>query len=533
MTELPSSRTFPTLLRHMAERQPDRIFIIAGTWRLRYAAFYRTARRMAAGLRMLGVRQGTNVGLMMGNRVEWLLSYAAIAMAGGTTVAFNTWWKRRELHHALSLADVEVLITADRYLTNDYLAELGGIDLVSDAPMLRTIVQLGGEPASDVVPFAQLLEDNGDDAAVEAMIDAVDPDSLLCLLFTSGSTGRSKAAGLDHRGAIENCFGIGERMRFTADDRLLMTNPLFYSFACVNGLFAVLTHGASMVLLPKYDPGEILAAVKRERCTAVYAPADAAFALPAHPDYAKADLSSWRTGICPNAILPIYHRMGVEQMITAYGLTECYGNSSNADASWPLERRLSGMGTPLPSVTIEIVDPQTRQPLQQGEEGEIRIKGHRFPGYYNNPEQTAEVRDAEGWFYTGDAGSFDTDGVLHFRGRMGEIIKTNGMNVAPVEVEEVLNEHDAVNISVVAGLDDPVRGEMVAALVVLHEGRTVAEGELDAFCKAHMASFKLPRFIAIVEASEIPLTDTGKISRKMARGVLAERRDQQKQGSAS
>lgn len=520
MTELPSPRTFATLLRHVAERQPERMFVIAGSWRLSYKTFYRTARRMAAGLRKLGVGPGVNVGLMMGNRAEWLLSYAAIAMLGATTVAFNTWWKRRELHHALTLADVELLITADRYLTNDYLAELSGID----APELRTIVQLGGEPASDVVPFAQLLADEDDAEQIEPMIDAVNPDSLLCLLFTSGSTGRSKAAGLDHRGSIENCFGIGERMHFTADDRLLLTNPLFYSFACVNGLFAVLTHGASIVLMPKYDPGEMLAVISRERCTAVYAPADAAFALPAHPDYPAADLSSWRTGICPNAILPIYHRMGVEQMITAYGLTECYGNSSNADASWPLERRLSGMGTPLPSVTIEIVDPKSRHPLPQGEEGEIRIKGHRFPGYYNNPEQTAEVKDADGWFYTGDAGSFDGDGVLHFRGRMGEIIKTNGMNVAPVEVEEVINEHAAVKLSVVAGIEDAARGEMVAAMVVLHEGTTVADGELEAFCKANMASFKLPRFIAIVDASEVPLTDTGKISRKLAKGILAERR---------
>lgn len=525
MTELPLSRTFPALLREMTERAPDRPFVIAGTWHLSYRAFYHTARRMAGGLARLGVGTGTKVGLMMGNRAEWLLSFAAITMAGGTMVAFNTWWRRREIQHALLLADVEILITADRYLNNDYLAELAAIDRASEAPMLRTIVQLGGEPAADTVPFTQLLEDDGGAEPIEAVIDRVEPDGLACLLFTSGSTGRSKAAGLDHRGIIENCFGIGERMHFTADDRLLLTTPLFYSFACANGLFAVLTHGASIVLLPKYDPGEMLAVIGRERCTAVYAPADAAFALPAHPGYAQADLSSWRTGICPNNILPIYHGMGVTEMITAYGLTECYGNSSNADSTWPLERRLTGMGTPLPGVEIDIVDPLTRHPLPRGEEGEIRIKGHLFPGYYNNPEQTAAVRDQEGWFYTGDAGSFDADGVLMFRGRTGEIIKTNGMNVAPVEVEEGLQEHEAVNISVVTGIDDPARGEMVAAMVVLHEGRHVSEGDLEAHCKTVMASFKVPRFIQIVDASDVPLTDTGKISRKLARAFLTERRE--------
>jgi fatty-acyl-CoA synthase len=520
MTGPPRSRTFPDLLWEMAERQPTHDLVTSGGWRMSYREFALTAQRMAGGLRRLGVRPGSKVALMMGNRVEWLLSFAAISMAGAVMVGFNTWWRRREMQYALQLADVEVLILADRFLNNDYLAELAGIDLARDAPLLRTVVQLSGDPSPATTPFTSLLAGGADEAVRQGPPAGFGPESLACLLFTSGSTGRSKAAGLNQAGLIENCFQIGERMHFTAADRLLLCTPLFYSFGCVNGVFAALTHGASIALLPKYDVGELMRVVEEERCTAVYAPADAALSISAHPDFGARDLSSWRTGICPNNVVPVYHGLGVPEMITAYGLTECYGNSSNADCKWPLEKRISGMGTPLPGLEIDIVDPETRLPLPLGEQGEIRIRGYKAPGYYKNPEENARVFDEEGWFYTGDFGAYDPTGVLQFRGRLGEVIKTKGMNVSPIEVEEALLEHDAVQIAVVSGISHPRDGEIVGAMVVTHAGHDISADQLAAHCRGLIASFKVPRFIATVDLNDLPLTDTGKVSRRAARQWL-------------
>ncbi len=520
--ERPKARTLPALLDELAARYPDRIAFIDGERRLSFADFRTQVRHLARGFHALGVRRGDTVALIMGNQMEWLLVDFAVTLLGGVLAAVNTWWRHTELAHALSISEAAVLVTVDRYISNDYTAALReiGVDML---PKLRQVVCLGADAPPGSMPFERLWELGADvaDAVLDEAAATVQPDDPAYLLFTSGSTARSKAAILVHRGLIENMHGIGERMHLTPDDRLLMTVSMFWSFACANGLFACLTHGASVVLQYRYDPAEMLRLIEAERCTAVYTQPNIVIALHNHPDRATRDLRSWRTGICRPQVMHLLEEMGPQEMITSYGLTECYGNSCNSDASWSPELRRLGSGRPLPGNEIEIVDPASRTPVALGEEGEIRIRGNVTPGYFNDPVRTAESIDAAGWFYTGDIGRYEPEhGMLQFRGRLKEMIKTGGINVTPADVELVLEDHPAVRQASVVGIPDPLRDEAVAALVVLQPGRHATADELIEHCRRAVASFKVPRHLELIPAEEMPLTDTGKVAKRLVQERL-------------
>jgi len=518
----PAATTQPALMDELATRYPGRNAFTDGDRRLSFPEFRTETRRLARGLHALGVRRNHKVAILMGNQIEWLLVDFAVTLLGGVLVALNTWWRHTELQHALALSDTSVLVMVDRYVTNNYITALAEIDRAT-LPCLQHVVCLGENAPLGAIPFARLY-DHADtpETVLDEAQGAICPEDPACMLFTSGSTARSKAAVLCHGSLIANMHGIGERMHLTEQDRMLMTVSMFWSFACANGLFAAMTHGASIVLQYRYDPAEMLALIERERCTVVYTQPNIVIALHAHPDRAHRDLGSWRTGICRPQVMELLEEMGPQEMITSYGLTECYGNSCNSDAHDPPEIRRLGSGTPLPGNEIEIVDPATRAVLPDGEEGEIRIRGNVTPGYYNDPARTAESIDAQGWFHTGDIGRYEPlHRILQFRGRFKEMIKTGGINVTPADVELVLEQHPAVRQACVVSIPDPKRDEAVAALVVLNPGHKATVTELIDHCRRSVATFKVPRHLEIVPPDAMPLTDTGKVAKRLVQARLA------------
>ena len=297
------------------------------------------------------------------------------------------------------------------------------------------------------------------------------PDDVAYILYTSGTTSTPKGVQLQHRGLIENPWSIGERQHLGPDDRMWMGISLFWSFGCLNALLAVMTHGGCVVLQDQFDAGGALELIERERCTVYYGTPNIALALWEHPDRPRRDLSSLRTGaaIGPPPAMQMVMDLGAREICNVYGLTECYGNSHVTDAADSADVRLHSVGRPLPGMEIRIVDRDTRRPLPPGEVGEILIRGHLTPGYYKDPERNAAAFDAEGFFLSGDLGVVDGDGRLYFRGRIKEMVKTGGINVAPLEVEEVLLGHGSVEQAYVVGLPDPRREEILAAAVVLKD----------------------------------------------------------------
>lgn len=520
--EAPRSRTLPGLLDELAARHPDREAVVAGAERLTYAQYRSRVRALAKGLLRLGVERGDKVALLMGNRLEWLLVDFAVALLGATLVPVSTWCRARELDYVLRHCDATTLVTVDRFLAQDYLAMLAELGAgTGRLPRLRHLVGLGGDRPPGFTPFESLgdLGATVPDAAIDERQQSLRPDDVPYLLYTSGTTATPKGVQLQHRGLIENMFNIGERQHLTAADRMWMGISLFWGFGCENALLAIMTHGGCVVLQEHFEPGEALRLIERERCTVYYGTPNIALALWEHPERGRRDLRTLRTGAAigsPPAMQMVMD-LGATEICNVYGLTECYGNCTVTDAHDPVEVRLHTVGRPLPGMDIKIADRETGRALPPGEVGEISIRGYITPGYYKDPEKNAAAFDAAGYFRTGDLGHLGDDGRLRFRGRIKDMVKTGGINVAPLEVEEILLSHGAVEQAYVVGVPDPRREEALAAVVVLKEGAAVSAEELRAFCRRALAAFKVPQAFHFLGREALPLTASGKVQKHLLR----------------
>jgi fatty-acyl-CoA synthase len=519
----PRSRTLPALLDELAARQPTHELIVGGDARLGYRESRERTRQLAKGLRRLGVKRGDMVALLMNNQPDWLLIDFAVTLLGATLVPISTWSRPREIEYMLNHCAAGVLLTVPRFGGQDYLgalANLGGPG-GSRLPHLRRLVVAGdpsagaGAPAVSSLDALWELGRDVSDADIDTAQRAVSPDDVAYILYTSGTTSTPKGVQLAHRGLIENMWNIGERQHLTAADRMWMGISLFWSFGCANALLAVMTHGGTIVLQEHLDPAAALALIERERCTVYYGTPNIAQALIEHPDRPRRDLSSLRTGaaIGAPAAMQMVMDLGAGEICNVYGLTECYGNCSVTDAHDAAEVRRTTVGLPLPGMEIRVVDRETRRPLAPGEVGEILVRGHLTPGYYRDPERNAAAFDAEGFLITGDLGAVDDDGRLRFRGRIKEMVKTGGINVAPVEVEEVLLGHPAVEQAYVVGVPDPRKEEILVAVVVPKAGQTVSPDALRALCKEALAAYKVPAQIHVMAREDLPVTGTGKVQK--------------------
>lgn len=520
----PDSRTIPSLLAEMVARDPAHLAIVAAGQRLSYAEFAVEVERAARALYAAGIGAGDRVGILMGNRSEWLILDFAVMTLGAITVGLNTWATAYELAYQLRHADVKLLAIEPRFRNSDFRALLAEARAQADGlPSLATVV-CTEEPLTGMLSYADFLAaaSSVDGQLIAAASAAVKPDDVACLLYTSGSTALPKGVPLLHGGLIDNMWEIGERQHLAADDKLWLAVSLFWSLACVNALYAVMTHGASIVLQHHFDAAEALRLIEQERCTVFYGTPNMALALWEHPQRAAHDLTSLRTGVTigtPEQVRRVA-TLGVAKICNVYGLTEAYGNSAVTDADLPLEKRLLTVGRPLGGVDIRIIDGETCAVLPAGTAGEITIKGNVLPGYWNDPVRTAEAFTADGFFRTGDLGMLDDDGYLYYRGRLKELVKTGGINVAPAEVEEVLASHPAVELAFVTGIPDARLDEALAAVIVTRTGVEVSETELANHCRATLAAYKTPRHFRFVDAAVLPLTTTGKLKRNELPGLF-------------
>jgi len=523
----PASRTLPDLLDELAARQPDHELIVGGGERLSYAETRRRARGLAKGLHRLGVVAGDRVALVMTNRPEWLLIDFAVIMLGATLVPISTWSRPRELEYVLAHCGVTTLITIPSVGAQHFLeavVEMGGPGGARLPDLRRLVVAGGARPARTItLDDLEALGRDVPDAEIDAAQRAVTPEDVACILYTSGTTSTPKGVQLRHGGIIENMWNIGERQHLTPADRMWMGISLFWSFGCANALVAVMSHGGTLVLQEQLDAGEALALIERERCTVYYGTPNIALALTEHPDRPRRDLSSLRTGaaIGPPAAMQMVMDLGAREICNVYGLTECYGNCSVTDAHDSPEVRRTTVGHPLPGMEIRVVDRESRRPLPPGEIGEIRVRGLLTPGYYRDPEKNAAAFDADGFLLTGDLGFIGDDGRLRFRGRIKEMVKTGGINVAPLEVEEVLLSDPAVEQAYVVGLPDPRKEEILVAVVVAKPGRAADPAALRSLCRDALAAYKVPQEIHVMAREDLPVTSTGKIQKFRLTEILA------------
>lgn len=523
----PYSRNLFDLLCELAERLPDNVALIAGDQCITYRQLETRVRRIAAGLQALGIARGDRVGVLLSNRAEWVEICIAASALGSVTVPLSTWSKRGELDFLLADSNIRVLFALGSFGTQDYAADLAALipGLGTEAPeqwraerypLLESVVVID---AGDALPGALPYEQFG---VTQLPFNAPPPgegaDSRgdAVLLYTSGSTSWPKAVRLTQGDMIENGFNIGERQGYTERDKVLLGLPLFWSYGSANAMCATLTHGATLVLQPRFEAGEALDLIERHGCTAIYTLPAATTALVSHPSFRPERTRSLRTGLTigsPQDIETAATVLGAREICNVYGQTETYGNCCVTWHHAPLDERKERQGPPLPGAQLRIVDEQTGKEAGLGQPGQIEVRGRITPGYAGRSEAlNADLLTADGYLRTGDLGRLTEDGSLQFIGRNTEMIKRAGINVSPAEVEELLRQHKGVALAGAAGVPDGGRGEAIVAFVVPMPGVALSSDELRAHCRALASSYKSPDRIEICES--LPSTPTGKVLRK-------------------
>jgi fatty-acyl-CoA synthase len=506
----PLSRDLGSMLREQAARFGSHPALIGIGGTIGYAALAERAARIAAFLAVRGIRRGDRIGLLMNNRPEWVETFFGAAMAGAVVVAFSTWSKRDELAYLIDDSGIRLLVALDQFSGQNFAADLRTIPVPD-------VVMLGDEPGW--LPYRAMF-----DAPPTAPGTPSRPEDDAIIIYTSGSSSRPKSVPLSHGGIIENGFNIGERQGYTEHDRVLLAPPLFWSYGSANALSAALTHGATLVLQARFEPGEALDLIEQHRCTALYTLPAITAALIAHPAFRRERTASLRTGLtigAPQDVVTAADVLGAREICNVYGQTETYGNCCVTWHHWPLERRAACQGPPLPGVTVRIVDEITGAVPPAGQPGLIEVKGHVMRAYIGaSASQTAAAMTQDGFFRSGDMGELSKTGDIRFIGRTTEMIKKGGINIAPAEVEDVLMRHPSVSLAGVVGVPDATMGELIAAFIVPMPGQIVTEAALTAHCRELASRYKVPDFITVCET--LPVTATGKLLRRDLKALAAD-----------
>jgi len=487
--------------------------------RYTYSELHREAERIACGLLALGVEPGDRVGIWSPNCAEWLIAQYALAKVGAITVNINPAYRLRELEYALQQSGVSVLIAARRFRDGDYVAMLN--ELAPKLPSLRTVVYLGPDREQGGITWHDLAV-QGESVAESRLREresALQFDDSINIQYTSGTTGAPKGATLSHHSILNNGFFVGERLRYTTNDRICLPVPFYHCFGCVLGSLAALTHGSAIVLpAESFDAEACLRAVQEERCTSLYGVPTMFIAQLEHPAFSRYRIDSLRTGIMAGAPCPIdvmrqvTERMHMPEVTICYGMTETSPVSFQSSVDDPLEARVATVGTVHPHIECKIVDPRTGAAVLRGEPGELCTRGYSVMlGYWNDPEATALAIDSARWMHSGDLAAMREDGYVNIVGRLKDMIIRGGENIYPREIEEFLHGHPKIGDVQVIGVPDSKYGEEVCAWIRLREGETATQEEIRDYCRGQIATYKIPRYIRFT--TEFPMTVTGKIQK--------------------
>lgn len=509
--------TVGRLLTRLADDLPDHEALVYSDRNLRWTfrQLESEARLIARGLIGAGVRRGDRVAVWSTNVPEWIVLQFALAKIGAILVTVNTSLRAREIGYLLEQSETSTVFTIAGFRGVDYLQELRD----SGAAPARVFF-IGHDCPADATPYQHLriLAAGVTEAAFDGLESAVGVDDVINMQYTSGTTGFPKGVMLSSRNIVNNGYWIGEGLGYTPSDRLCLCVPLFHCFGCVLGVLAAYTHGACLCAVEFFDPLGVLQTVDREKCTALYGVPTMFLAELEHPEFARFDVSSLRTGImagalCPEALMRrVIDQMHLPELTIVYGLTETSPGLTQTPRDADLIERTQTVGRVMPETELRIVDPNTGADVATGVDGELWAHGYAvMKGYYQMPDATAAAITPDGWLRSGDQASIDGDGRVRITGRIKDIIIRGGENIAPKEVEDVLRDHPAIADASVYAVTSEFFGEEVAAALRLHAGATMNADDIRAFCTARIARFKVPKFMRVVEA--FPLTASGKIQK--------------------
>ncbi len=530
--------TVGDLLLRAAESDPGCEAVVFPGARLTFAELVERASTVARGLIGLGVGPRDRVGILMPNSPDCVAAIFGIALAGATIVPINIRYRAVEIPFVVRDSELAAILSTDSIdqyvdlvgLLQEALpglaeqADAGALAL-EGAPRLRSIVTLGDTRRPGTLSEADFLAlaETVSPAALELRRATARVRDDALLLYTSGTTSLPRGCRLTHEAIVRNWTIVAQIVGLGAGDRMWAPCPMFH-LAAIGPTLACASAGATLVSDTYFEAGRALRLLEGERVTHLHpAYPPITEAVIDHPDFAAADLGSVRAmlTVAPaDALRKMQAAIPGAVQLSLYGSTEGAGAITFGSLDESLDARTT-CGLPLPGTEVKIVDPETAEELPPGASGEIRVRSFSmFDGYANDPEKTAAAFDDEGWYRSGDRGMLDEDGHLHFLGRLKEMLKVGGENVAPAELESVLGAHPAVKLVAVVGVPDARLDEVPAAFVETRAGTTATEEELLEYLRGRIARFKLPHYVRFV--SEWPMSATKVKKDDLREQLLAE-----------
>jgi acyl-CoA synthetase (AMP-forming)/AMP-acid ligase II len=494
------SQTTPAALDAAAERFPAREALVDGDVRLTWPELRRRVRQCANFYAGAGVRPGDRVAICAPNTWHWPIAALGAHYAGATLVPISTRFTAPETTDVLTRAGVSALAVTGRFLGTDRLAELAERPPV----VLRIPVEGPEDPLEGVTEWAEL------DAFDDVFTSPAQPGDVSDILFTSGTTGRSKGAMSSHRQALGVAEAWADRGGLTEQDRYLVINPFFHSFGYKAGILAATLRGATLVPQRTFDVAETLRLIEEERISVLPGAPTIHQVLLDAPERTKYDLSSLRLAVTGAATVPVVlvermqAELGFETVLTAYGLTEAVVATMCRQED-PPDLVARTVGTPAAGFEVRL-----------GDGGEVLLRGPNVMlGYLDDPAATAEAIDADGWLHTGDVGLLTESGHLRIVDRIKDMYICGGFNVYPAEVEQALGRLDGVAEAVVVGVPDQVYGEVGKAYLRLRPGAHLSTEDVLTHCKKNLANYKRPRHVEFRE--DLPRTPSGKVLKRVLR----------------
>ncbi|MFD4293471.1 FadD3 family acyl-CoA ligase [Rhodococcus sp. NPDC058532] len=510
-------RTTPAALLRAAELYGSNEAIADGSDRVTYTELLDRVRTTARALMAAGIEPGDRVAIWAPNTHHWVEALLAAQYAGATVVPISTRYTGHEALDLLQRTAAKALVVPARFLKADRLANVLDAAGPGGLPDLKLVVRTPSDNPADGVPTTafpggEILEWDRLAAAAEpvsvadadARAAAVSPDDIADILFTSGTTGKSKGVMTAHRQTVGIADAWADCAEIDSNDRYLVINPFFHTFGYKAGIMVCLLRGATNVPFATFDVPKVMDTVAAEKVTVLPgAPTihQTILDFPTRDDY---DLSSLRIAITGAAAVPVVlverlqAELGYEAVLTAYGQTEAVVVTMCRTDDDPVTVATSS-GRAIPGMEVRI-----------GDQGEILVRGENVMlGYLDDPEATAKTIDADGWLHTGDVGVLDERGYLDITDRLKDMYISNGFNVYPAEVENTLARIDSVAEAAVIGIPDERAGEVGRAYVVVKPGATLTADEVIAFCKERLAGFKIPREVRIVDG--LPRNPSGKV----------------------
>lgn len=527
---LASPTTLGDVLLRAAARAPRDVALVFPDRRWTYGEIAEGALSVARSLAALDVRRGDAVGLLLPNGAEFVFALFGTQLLGAVSVPINTRFRSRELGHVIDHAELRIVLTRDEPGgAVDYIGRLYETfpDLATAreplslalerAPSVQAIAQLGGADRAGLLGQSAFsrLADKIPAEEVERRRLRVRVRDIAMMLFTSGTTALPKGCLLTHEAVTRVWDEVGRRLGIGPSDRVFDPLPLFHMSGIGPTIFTFLA-GARLINMPHFEPGEALDLIEREQATWLYTMfPPVTMGLITHPTFASRDLSAVRAimNVAPAETLATIGRAfaGIPSLQGPFGMTEAGGAITCHAIDVAPEDRTATTGPPLPGVEVEVIDPENGARLPAGQPGELLVRGYGlFEGYFKDPEATRAAVDADGWLHTGDLGDVDERGWVTYRGRLKEMLKVGGENVAPSEIESHLAKHPAVKLAQVVGIPDERLGEVPAAFVELNPGQTVDAEAIVAFCRGQIASFKVPRHVRFVETWPMSATKVQK-----------------------